>query len=147
MEYRLLIIKNRYTKKLNLKTGLDWFSEHTPLKIVVDEISTDFDFTFKQVRNDTFQGTVITDYAKLTSVVPQGKYHAVALVIGNDVPGIRVSICEHIPLYPETEFIYLAKDSDKGKTLNHELFHAFFKALSRKGVTESEVEVDCNSVL
>ena len=134
MEYRLLIIKNRYTKKLNLKTGLDWFSEHTPLKIVVDEISTDFDFTFKQVGNDTFKGTVPKDYSKLTEVVPRSKYHAVVLLLGNDVPGIRVSICEHIPLYPETEFIYLAKDSDKGKTLNHELFHAFFHALSRKGV-------------
>jgi len=134
MEYKILLVKNRYKKKPNFKTGLDWFEDNTPLKIVVDEISTDFDFTFKQVRNDTFQGTVITDYAKLTSVVPQGKYHAVALVIGNDVPGIRVSICEQVPLYPETEFIYLAKDSDGGKTLNHELFHAFFKALSRKGV-------------
>ena len=134
MEYRLLIIKNRYTKKLNLKTGLDWFSEHTPLKIVVDEISTDFDFTFKQVGNDTFKGTVPKDYSKLTEVVPRSKYHAVVLMIGNEVPGVRVSICEHIPLYPETEFIYLAKDGDGGKTLNHELFHAFFKALSRKGV-------------
>lgn len=134
MEFRLLIIKNRYTKKLNFKTGLDWFSEHTPLKIVADEINTDFDFTFKEVGNGTFKGTVPKDYSKLTEVVQRGKYHAVVLVIGNDAPGIRVSICEQVPLYPETEFIYLAKDSDKGKTLNHELFHAFFKALSRKGV-------------
>ena len=134
MEYRLLIIKNRYTKKLNFKTGLDWFSEHTPLKIVVDEIQTDYEFTFKEVGNDTFKGTVPKDYAKLTEVVPRGKYHAVILLLGNDVPGVRVSICEQVPLYPETEFIYLAKDGDGGKTLNHELFHAFFKALSRKGV-------------
>ena len=134
MEYRLLIVKNRYTKKLNLKTGLNWFADNTPLKITVDEIQTDYEFTFKEVGNDTFKGTVPKDYAKLTEVVPRGKYHAVILLLGNDVPGVRVSICEQVPLYPETEFIYLAKDGDGGKTLNHELFHAFFKALSRKGV-------------
>lgn len=134
MEYRLLIVKNRYKKKPNLKTGLNWFADNTPLKIVVDEIQTDYDFTFKEVGNGTFKGTVPRDYLKLTEVVPRGKYHAVVLLLGNDVPGVRVSIQEHIPLYPETEFIYLAKDSDGGKTLNHELFHAFFKALSRKGV-------------
>lgn len=134
MEYKILLVKNRYKKKPNFKTGLDWFEDNTPLKISIDEISTDFDFTFKEVGNDTFKGTVPKDYAKLTEVVPRGKYHAVILLLGNDVPGVRVSIQEHIPLYPETEFIYLAKDSDGGKTLNHELFHAFFKALSRKGV-------------
>lgn len=134
MEYKILLVKNRYKKKPNFKTGLDWFAEHTPLKIVVDEISTDFDFNFKQVRNDTFQGTVITDYTKLTSVVPQGKYNAVVLVYGNDTPGIRVSICEQVPLYQDTEFISLAKITDGGKTLNHELFHAFFWNLRRKGI-------------
>lgn len=134
MEYRICIVKNRYKKKLNFKTGLDWFTDNTPLKITVDEITTDYDFTFKQVGNDTFKGFVPKDYAKLTEVVPRGKYHAVILLLGNDVPGVRVSICEQVPLYPETEFIYLAKDGDGGKTLNHELFHAFFKALSRKGV-------------
>ena len=134
MEYKILLVKNRYKKKPNFKTGLDWFEDNTPLKISIDEISTDFDFTFKEVGNDTFKGTVPKDYTKLTSVVPQGKYHAVVLIYGNDAPGIRVSICEQVPLYPETEFIYLAKDGDGGKTLNHELFHAFFKALSRKGV-------------
>lgn len=134
MEYRLLIVKNRYKKKPNFKTGLNWFADNTPLKIVVDEINTDYDFTFKEVGNGTFKGTVPKDYAKLTEVVPRGKYHAVILLLGNDVPGVRVSIQEHIPLYPETEFIYLAKDSDGGKTLNHELFHCFFKSLSRKGI-------------
>lgn len=134
MEYRLLIVKNKYKKKLNFKTGLDWFAEHTPLKIVVDELETDFDFTYKEVGNGTFKGTVPKDYSKLTSVVPRGKYHAVVLLLGNDVPGVRVSIAEEIPLYPDTEFIYLAKETDKGKTLNHELFHCFFKVLSRKGI-------------
>lgn len=134
MEYRLLIVKNRYKKKLNFKTGLDWFADNTPLKITVDEITTDYDFTFKEVGNGTFKGTVPKDYAKLTEVVPRDKYHAVVLVLGNDFPGVRVSITEDIPLYPDTEFIYLAKESDKGKTLNHELFHCFFKSLSRKGI-------------
>jgi hypothetical protein len=134
MEYKILIIKNRYKKKLNFKTGLDWFEKNTPLKIVVGEITTDYDFTFKEVGNGTFKGTVPKDYAKLTEVVPRGKYHAVVLVLGNDVPWVRVSITEDVPLYPDTEFIYLAKDTDKGKTLNHELFHCFFKVLSRKGI-------------
>lgn len=147
MEYRLLIVKNKYKKKLNFKTGLDWFADNTPLKMVVDEIETDIDLQFKEVGNGTFKGTVPKDYAKLTEVVPRGKYHAVVLVLGNDVPGVRVSITEDVPLYPDTEFIYLAKDTDNGKTLNHELFHCFFKVLSRKGITESEIEVDCNSVL
>lgn len=134
MEYKILLVKNRYKKKPNFKTGLDWFEDNTPLKISIDEISTDFDFTFKEVGNGTFKGTVPKDYAKLTEVVPRGKYHAVVLLLGNDIPGVRVSICEDVPLYPDTEFIYLAKDSDKGKTLNHELFHCFFKSLSRKGI-------------
>lgn len=134
MEYRLLIVKNRYKKKLNFKTGLDWFAEHTPLKIVVDELETDFDFTYKEVGNGTFKGTVPKDYAKLTSVVPRGKYHAVVLVLGNNVPGVRVSITEDVPLYPDTEFITLVKVTDGGKTLNHELIHAIFKTLARKGI-------------
>ncbi len=134
MEYNILLVKNKHKKKPNFKTGLDWFADNTPLKITVDEITTDYDFTFKEVGNGTFKGTVPKDYAKLTEVVPRGKYHAVVLMIGNEVPGVRVSIQEHIPLYPETEFIYLAKDSDGGKTLNHELFHCFFKSLSRKGI-------------
>lgn len=134
MEYKILLIKNRYKKKPNFKTGLDWFADNTPLKITIDEIQTDYEFTFKEVGNGTFKGTVPKDYAKLTEVVPRGKYHAVVLMIGNEVPGVRVSICEHIPLYPETEFIYLAKVSDGGKTLNHELIHALFKRLARKGI-------------
>lgn len=134
MEYKILLVKNRYKKKPNFKTGLDWFEDNTPLKISIDEISTDFDFTFKEVGNGTFKGTVPKDYAKLTEVVPRGKYHAVILLLGNDVPGVRVSICEQVPLYPETEFIYLAKDGDGGKTLNHELIHVIFKILKRKGI-------------
>jgi hypothetical protein len=134
MEYKILLIKNRYKKKPNFKTGLDWFADNTPLKITIDEITTDYDFTFKEVGNGTFKGTVPKDYAKLTEFVPRGKYHAVVLLLGNDIPGVRVSIAENTPLYPDTEFIYLVKDNDKGRTLNHELIHAFFHALSRKGI-------------
>lgn len=134
MEYKLLIIKNRYKKKLNFKTGLDWFSKNTPIKIIIDEIETDYDLTFKTVGNGKFTGVVVSDYLKLRKDVPEGKYNAVALVYGNDAPGVRVSICENIPLYQDTDFISLAKVTDSGKTLNHELFHAFFWKLYRRGI-------------
>ena len=134
MEYRLLIIKNRYTKKLNLKTGLDWFSEHTPLKIVVDEISTNIDLQFKEVGNGTFKGGVVKNYMDFKQFVPEGKYHAVCLIYGDDCPYVRVSITENIPLYPDTDFITVVKENDGGKTLNHEIIHAIFKRLERKGI-------------
>lgn len=137
MEYKILIIKNRYKKKLNFKTGLDWFAEHTPLKIVVDELDTDFNFKFSKVGNDTYTGGVPElPNQYLLNIVPKGKYNAVVIVSDNDNTNnlIRVSICYNTPLYPDTDIIYLAKVTDKGKTLNHELFHAFFKALSRKGI-------------
>lgn len=134
MEYKLLIIKNRYSKKLNLKLGLDWFSKNTPLKISLDEIETDYDLAFKTVGNDTFTGVVVSDYLKLRKDVPEGKYNAVALVYGNDAPGVRVSIAENTPLYSDTDFISLVKVTDGGKTLNHELIHTFFKKLARRGI-------------
>lgn len=134
MDYKICIIKNRYNKKPNFKTGLDWFADNTPLKISIEEISTDYDFTFKEVGNHIYKGFAPKDYAKLTEVVPRGKYHAVCLVYGNEAPGIRLSIAEEVPLYPETEFISLEKTNDKGKRFNHELIHAFFHALSRKGI-------------
>jgi len=132
--FKLLIVKNRYTKKLNFKTGLDWFAEHTPLRIVVDEISTDLDLTFKRIGNATFGGVVPADYDQLKAFVPEGKYNAVALVYGNDAPDIRLSTTENVPLYKGTEFISLAIVDDGGITLNHELIHSFFKALERKGI-------------
>jgi hypothetical protein len=150
MEYRLLIVKNKYKKKLNFKTGLNWFADNTPLKIVVDELETDFNFKFSKVGNDTYTGGV-PEFPNqyLLNIVPKGKYNAVVIVSDNDNTNnlIKVSICYNTPLYPDTDIIYLAKVTDKGKTLNHELFHCFFKVLSRKGITESEIEVDCNSVL
>lgn len=138
MKYKILIIKNRYKKKLNFKTGLDWFAEHTPLKIVVDELDTDFNFKFSKVGNDTYTGGVPDNLQLnqlLIPIVPKGKYNAVVIVSDNDNTNlIRVSIAYNLNLYQDTDIIYLAKVTDKGKTLNHELFHAFFKALSRKGI-------------
>lgn len=134
MEYRLLIVKNKYKKKLNFKTGLDWFADNTPLKMVVDEIETDFDLQFKEVGNGTFKGVVVKNYMDFKKFVPEGKYHAVCLVYGNDCPYVRVSIAENIPLYPDTDFITLVKENDGGKTLNHEIIHALFKRLARKGI-------------
>lgn len=134
MEYKILLVKNRYKKKLNFKTGLDWFADNTPLKIVVDEIETDIDLQFKEVGNGTFKGGVVKNYMDFKKFVPEGKYHAVCLVYGNDCPYVRVSIAENIPIYHDTDFITLVKEKDGGKTLNHELFHCFFKSLSRKGI-------------
>lgn len=132
--FKLLIVKNRYTKNLNFKAGLDWFETNTPLKIVVEEISTDLDLTFKRIGNATFGGVVPANYEQLKAFVPEGKYHAVALIYGNDAPDIRLSTTENTPLYKDTEFISLAIVDDGGITLNHELIHSFFKILARKGV-------------
>lgn len=134
MEYKILLVKNKHKKKPNFKTGLDWFADNTPLKIVVDEIETDIDLQFKEVGNGTFKGGVVKNYMDFKKFVPEGKYHAVCLVYGNDCPYVRVSIAENIPIYHDTDFITLVKEKDGGKTLNHELFHCFFKSLSRKGI-------------
>lgn len=137
MEYKLLIVKNRYNKKLNLKTGLDWFEEHTPLKIVVDEIETDFTPNFVPIGNGKWSGGIPGNlHTELSKLVEKNKYHAVAVFAGkSDTNNLaRVSICYDMPLFPGTELIYVCKESDKGKTLNHELFHAFFNALKRKGI-------------
>lgn len=134
MEYKLLIIKNRYTKKLDFKKGLDWFSKNTPLIIKVEEIETDFDLEFDRVGNASFTGFVPKITAQLKTVVPAQKYHAVCLVYGNDAPGVRVSIAYDTPLYPDTEICSIAVLTDKGKVLNHELIHLFFKRLWRQGI-------------
>ncbi len=141
MEYKILIIKNRYTKKLNFKTGLDWFEKHTPIKMVVDEINTDDEIGFITVGNGTYGG-VVPNHLPFKKYVPEGKYNTVVLVYGNDAPGVRVSICYNEPFYPDTDVISLAKVTDGGKTLNHELFHAFFKKLSRKGITNVSDPMD-----
>tara|TARA_R110000868_G_scaffold175724_3_gene412913 strand:- start:1899 stop:2843 length:945 start_codon:yes stop_codon:yes gene_type:complete len=137
---KVLVVKNRYTKKLNWTKGIQYFTDKTPLKLEVTELSTDFDFTFRTVRNHKYGnrvdvGVVGGDYyQKLRSVVPDGVYDVVCLVYGNDNPYIRVSIAENEPLYPNTDVIQVVKLTDGGKTFNHELIHAIFKRLSRHGI-------------
>jgi zinc D-Ala-D-Ala carboxypeptidase len=133
MEYKILIIKNRFSKKLNFKKGLDYFAEKTPLKIIVEEIETNDEIIFKSVGNATYSG-VVPEHLPFKKYVQEGTYNAVVLVYGNDAPGIRVSITEDTPFYKDTDFISICEVSDGGLTLNHELFHAFFKKIQRYGL-------------
>ena len=134
MTYKVLIIKNRYTKAIDFKDGIEWFSKNTPLTIQTDEIQTDFDLSFTKYGNDTYAGVGLDDESKnkFRSIVPRNKYHAVAVIYGNRANGIRVSATNYNPLWPETEFVQLAKND--GKTFNHELIHTFFYGLKRKGI-------------
>jgi hypothetical protein len=132
MIYKILIIKNRFTNKLNLtKYLVDWFKKYTPFEIQLEEISTDFDVTTQKVSNWQYNGVIVGSdiLPKLRTVVPQNKYHSVLFVYGNNLDGIRVSSTNgdgDDPLYPGTEFIQICNVFDLGKTANHELFHAFF---------------------
>lgn len=139
MTYNILIVKNRYFKKLILNKYLDWFKTHTPLTVTTEELYTDFDVTTQPVSNGTYTG-VICHYdivAKLRTVIPENKYHAVVFVYGNNLNGIRVSVCNgengQYPLYPNTELIQLVKLTDNGQTLNHEMFHGFLYKAKRFG--------------
>lgn len=98
---KVLLIKNRYTKKLDWKRGIQYFADKTPLKLEITELNTDFDFTFKPVGNATYNGVVVGGdyYKKLRSVVPEGVYDVVCLVYGNKADGIRVGYAEDEPLY------------------------------------------------
>ncbi len=150
--YNILFVKNRYTKKLNLKKyGVDWFKTNLNIDVITEEISTDFDLFPKYVSNASWKGWVADGFFdNLRKVVPENKYHAVVFIYGNDLNKIRVS-ATNIPsnLYPNTELIQLVKLSDKGKTLNHEMFHAFFAKAIRRGAVvldtmdEVTLEVDC----
>ena len=134
MEYKILIIKNRYKKKVDFSDGIKHIEKNTPLKLVFDEIETDIDLVFGEVGNGTFKGGVPTNYQDFKKFVPENKYNAVCLLYGNDCPFIRVSITYYSTLYQNTEFMAVVNDRDRGATLSHDLFHAFFKALSRKGI-------------
>jgi len=140
MTYKLLIVKNRYTKRLSLSKYLDWFKKNTPITIETEEIKTDFDVESQKVSNGTFSGVICknTILEKLKTVVDENKYHVVVFIYGNDLDGIRVSCCNGVGrkdfLYPNTDVIQLAKVNDSGKTLNHEIFHSFFARLSRNGI-------------
>lgn len=132
---KVLIIKNRYHKKIKWKTGIDYFKKNIPIPIEIEEMETDFDLNFRIVGNATFSGVVPTGYYdNLRKIVPEGKYGAVVLVYDNDAPGIRVAITESVPLYQDTEMIAYKEADDNGKTFNHEMFHVFFKKLSRRGI-------------
>ena len=131
---KVLIIKNRYKKTLNWKLGIDYFSKNTPITIETEEISTDWDLTFRTVSNGTFTGCVVDNYYdKLRSVAPEGKYDVVCLVYGNDAPSVRVSITENTPLYKDCDVMQIVKETGNGKTFNHEMFHVLFYKLARKG--------------
>src|SRR3990167_10367171 len=136
MEYKLLIIQNRFTKSLNLSGGLDWFRANTPLQMVVEKISTDFNVTTEKISNATYKGVICGDdiYPKLRTVVPEGKYHAVIFIYGNKLDGIRVNAAPFMPLYPGTDLIQLCTLNDKGKSLNHEIFHTFIHRLQRQQI-------------
>lgn len=135
MVYKICIVKNRYTKPLNLFKGIDWF-KRIPLEIQIDEICTDFDITEKAVWNATYKGAVCGDdiYPKLRALIPEGKYNCVAFIYGNELNEIRVYGYNGEPLYKDTDLIQLYKIDDKGKVFNHELFHALFNKLRRVGV-------------
>jgi zinc D-Ala-D-Ala carboxypeptidase len=135
MEYKVLIVKNRYTKKIDFSKGINWFPTKTPLKVTIEEISTDFDLQFRNAKNKTYAGVVADKYQdNLRKVVPEGKYNCVCLVYGNKAPDIRASITENVPLYPDTDLIQVVKLTDKGIMFNHELFHAFIKKVNRQGI-------------
>ena len=77
MIYKLLLVKNRYTKTLNFKKGLEWFKINTPLDVIIaDEISTDFEVTTEKISNATYSGVICGDdiYPKLRTVIEEGKY-------------------------------------------------------------------------
>lgn len=135
---KILIVRNRFKKKLNWTKGIEYFSKNTPIQLEIEEVSTDWDLTFRHVSNDKYEATqniIVTDYYdKLRSIAPEGKYDAVCLVYGNDAPGIRVSATESTPLYPDTDVMQVVKETDGGKTFNHEIFHVLFYKLARKGI-------------
>lgn len=139
MTYKLLLIRNRFTKKIDVKKYLEWFKKNTPIDVViVDEISTDFELSTQPISNDTFRGVIAGPaedlYPKLRSIVPEGKYHAVVLVYGNKLKGIRMNVAPRMPLYFGTDLIQIVKSNDGGKMLNHEIFHTLFHRLQRQQI-------------
>lgn len=127
--YKICLIKNRYTETIDIQKYLDWFKQYTSLEIVMDVIETDFDVSTFQVSNTTFKGVICGAdiLPKIRTVIPENKYNAVVFLYGNSLDGIRVSATNIIgTLYPDTEFIQTFQGKDGGKTINHELFHAFF---------------------
>lgn len=136
MQYKLLLVRNRFTEKIKIQEGLDWFKANTPLEMVTEELITDFDVTTEKISNATYSGVICGDdiYPKLRSKIPEGKYNAVVFMYGNDLAGIRVNVSKVLPLYPGTDLIQLCQTTDGGKALNHEIFHTFIHRLQRQQV-------------
>jgi hypothetical protein len=142
MIYKILIIKNRFKGKLNLSKYTDiWFTKNTPIEVVSETITTDFDVTPEKVSNGTYTGVIVGAdiITKLKTVVKENIYNAVIFVYGNDLGGIRVSCCNGSNrqgnLYTNTELVQICKTNDSGKTANHELFHAFYAKANRVGIS------------
>lgn len=136
MQYKLLVVKNRFKGKIKLDRGLKWFKDNTPLEIVTEELVTDFDVTTKKISNATYAGVICGEdiYPKLRTIVPEGKYHAVVFIYGNNLDGIRVNSSEFMPLYTGTDLIQLCSTTDNGLNLNHEIFHTFFHRIQRQQI-------------
>ncbi len=139
MQYKILIVKNRYKKSLKLDKGLEWFINNTPTGIVVEEITTDFSVdSIEKITNATLKENGVWGqdiYDKLKTVVPEGKYHCIVVVVGNDLGVIRPhGYTPFKPLYTGTDLIQLFKVDDKGVALNHEIFHTFIHRLQRQQV-------------
>ena len=131
-QYKILIVRNRTTERIILDKYLDWFKVNTPVEMIREEMTADFDVTTEIVGNATYGGAICGPdiIPKLRTLIPEGKYNAVILYVGNKLDDIRISVCNgnhrQFPLYPDTELIQLRTINDGGKDLNHELFHGFF---------------------
>lgn len=132
MKYSILLIKNRYTGVVDInKYAVTWFKTYANLDVEFNVIETNFDVTTMKADNATFHGVIpgLDIIDKLKTVIPENKYNAVVFLYGNNLNGIRVSstnIMGANPLYKDTEIILTHIADDKGKVINHELFHAFF---------------------
>lgn len=142
MDYKILIIRNRYTKRLQLQKCFDWFKENANLNITTEEITTDLDLESLQVGNHKFTGVIAKGLnAKLKPIVPENKYNAVIFVYGNNLDGIRLNAANwEGSLYQNTELIQVS--DPRWQTVNHEMFHGFFGKLSRMGIGQHVGVVD-----
>lgn len=147
MNYHILIIRNRYTKRLQLQKCFDWFKENANLNITTEEITTDFDLEAIKVGNHKLNGLIVGGLnAKLKPIVPENKYNAVIFVYSNGLiyegkEGVRLNAANwEGSLYQNTELIQVA--DPRWQTVNHEMFHGFFGKLSRMGIGQHVGVVD-----
>ncbi len=137
MKYKILVVKNNFgNKKYDFKRGLQWFKDHTPLEIELQELETHFPVSAEQEGNATYKGVSVNDIIKnsLRPLIAPNQFHCVVFLYGDSIGGIRVSVAEDEPLYPSTDFVEVIKTDDGGKTFNHELIHVFFHKLRRRGI-------------